>query len=504
MPDAAVIPEEQPVPVKKWWILRNSRSAGLLLLSVVSTTGLLLSNLEKIDAFVRAHTPGGLVKQFPFTMEISSTNDQGIQQPPFYREEHIQEGTLIKAIRNRSFGLPALNFRIVNNSAESTLVDQLILKVNNSEPDNRPNLTWPRGVNLADGETQLTLENDGWGAALDSKIVNVVATRFPKAGGKETTAPFEVVFGKIKDKSRDVSLSPLLQEQFKIDKLPDSDSAKLSGTLSYSYVDSSGVTKPVNVPFLFGIKNRQSGPVPPAEGPGPESANVFQTALTLNPQAENYTVTSRVSANLKPKESYKFVITLCSRQSAIHEFDVILALTNGAKIKLGHYRLEFYLPRSQAHVLAQIETKPNPPLRLTSLDGYNEDIPASGGEEIPGDDKDSVVSETDEAPNPAAGPGTEDSSEIEDIQEAKTSEVEEKPKAKSYEQTQEAKEPKTTANAPEKLKIVRANYPYGIKVPGQPDVIESPFVSGKYIDVAGFPHHAVIVDPYSQQLFVVP
>jgi hypothetical protein len=489
-PDAsdAVEAAEQAPAATKGWRFRITKSSGLFLLSVVSTTALLLSNFEKIESFVRARMPGALVGQFPFTMQISSTHadGKGVQEKPFYREEHIQRGTtLIRAIRNQDFGLPALNFRIVNNSPETTIVREVIFKVANSQPDNRPILTWSKQLNLADGDNELVLENDGWGPALDAKIENLTGTLIPKSGEKKTSDPFELVLGKISTKSRDVPLTSLIKDQLGLENLADFNRAKLSGTLSYFYIDSSGEKKPVTTPFALGIVNRRMLDIP-AEGP--PGANVFQTVQLLQTHAQNYSVVCPVSESLEPKKSYQFVVSLCSRQSAIHDFEVIVALANGARIKLGHYRLEFYLPRSHADFVSEITTKPNPP-RFTSIDGLTEDIPGVGTNEETaddGEDESDTVADTDandEIPSPALGP---------DLEEVPGAEV------------SNSKEPAAPSNVQAELKPVKASYPYGIPVAGRSDVVESPFMSGKHVDVTGFAHNAIVQDPYVKQLFLVP
>jgi hypothetical protein len=421
-------------------------------------------------------------------MQISSTNPdgKGLQEKPFYREEHIQGGTtLIRAIRNQDFGLPALNFRIVNNSSETAIVREVTLKVANSQPDNRPILTWSKVLNLAQGDKELSLENDGWGAALDSKLEDVIGTVIPKSGEKKKSDSFELMFGKISTKSREVSLASLLKDQLHLENPSDLSRANLSGTLSYSYIDSSGAKKPVKTPFALGIVNRRidTEPAAPAEGPG-----VYETVELLQANAQGYSVDCRVGESLAPKSSYQFVISLCSRQSAIHDFDVIVALTNGARINLGHYRLEFYLPRSMGGLVTEITAK-RTPLRFTSIDGSTEGMPGVETNEETADD---VEDESDrvastnanhDIPSPAVGPSME---------ETPSAEVSDSP------------EPAVPSNVPAQLKPLRASYPYGIPVAGRSDVVESPFMSGKHVDVTGFAHNSIVQDPYVRQFFLVP
>jgi tetratricopeptide (TPR) repeat protein len=52
--------------------------------------------------------------------------------------------------------------------------------------------------------------------------------------------------------------------------------------------------------------------------------------------------------------------------------------------------------------------------------------------------------------------------------------------------------------------IAKGDYPYGIPVPDKPDLVESPYVPGKYIDVAGFPSGTEVKDPYTDKTFLVP
>ena len=477
-----VKPVEHATPAKKRWRFPSWKNSALLLVSVVSTIGLLVSHFEKIESFVRARMPGALARQFPFSMQISSINavGSGLQERPFYREEHTQEGPLIRALRNEDFGLPALNFRIVNNSPETTIVREVILNVRNSRPDNRPILTWSKELNLAQDE--LSLENEGWGAALDSKLENITGILIPKSGERKTTDPFELVFGKIAVRSRQVPLASLLREQLRLENLSDFNRAKLSGTLSYSYIDSSGAKKPVKTHFALGIVNRpvDEEPSPPAEGPEP---SVYQTVQLLQTHGQNYSVVCPVGQSLAPKNSYQFVIGLCSQHSAIHDFDVVVALTNGARIKLGHFRVEFYLPRSHARFVSAFTARPSPP-RFTSIDGATEDIPGVGPADETGEDFDYQESET------TANASTN----------LPTPPAEETPEA----EVGESEEPTEPSSVQAESKPLKASYPYGIPVAGRTDVVESPFVSGKHVDVTGFAHNAIVQDPYVKQLFLVP
>jgi len=53
-------------------------------------------------------------------------------------------------------------------------------------------------------------------------------------------------------------------------------------------------------------------------------------------------------------------------------------------------------------------------------------------------------------------------------------------------------------------KVEKADYPYGVPVPGQPHLVESPYSPGKYIDVEGFPPGTEVKDPYTDKIFLVP
>jgi hypothetical protein len=479
------VPETAPAR-KRWWPVQNARSAFLTGFTALSTIALVLSNIDGIMRFVRAHTPGGVLSQFPFTMQISSSFGAGLQPRPFYREKHIQEGTLIRPYRsNNEFGLPALDFRVVNNSPESTFVRELIFKVAHSKPDKRPILVWRKRLNFAKGDKELILENEGWGEAIDSKIENVIGTFAAKGKDKTTTAPFVLPLGNIHTKSREISLTSLLNEHFKVEKLSDSDRAKLAGSLTYSYVDANGEKKPGATPFSVTLLNAETEPEAPAEGP---EKTDYESVQILEIDRESYSVSCRADVNLKPHEAYRFVVSLCSRQSATHDFDVIMVLSNGAKINLGHYRLEFYLPRSMAPALAQFTASKASPL-VASVDEA-QDVPAMGDEEDGADDFDkepvTVASVNEDPDSPAAGPV-------------------EKTKSTGYDEpTIAAEEPMESPDISEKPKAVKATYPYGIPVPGHPEIVESPFLSGKYVDVTGFDHNALVQDPYVRQFFLVP
>jgi hypothetical protein len=470
----------------KKWKAPNTRTLVLLAVSVISAVAALISNLEKIESFWRLHTKSGLASQFPFTMQISSTETDktGVQQKPFYREEHLQAGTtLIKRIKGQheffgDFGLPALNFTIVNNSTETAIVDEVVFEAVSSRADKQPDLTWHQVLNLGDGDKELELENDGWGPAINAKIENVIAT-LTQGQEKKTTPPFELVFGKIEQKSRAIALPSLLQEQFQLAELAESDRAKLTGTLSYSY-DDSGSTKPVTIPFALGIVNRPTKPGPPAEGPG---ANVYQSLQLLETDRKDYRVVCPVNGSLEKGKSYQFIVTLCSKRSAIHDFDVIVSLKNGPKIKLGHYRLEFYLPRSTADVvLAEISKNPSSS-SFKDLDEATENtLEAKVDDEMNriNASKVAVVKKNDDISSPGTGPGSEDDDPPPDV------------KASTYDTASKDSPP------------LKATYPYGVSVPGHPGVVVSPFLSGKFVDVTGFDHNALVQDPYVHQLFLVP
>jgi hypothetical protein len=53
-------------------------------------------------------------------------------------------------------------------------------------------------------------------------------------------------------------------------------------------------------------------------------------------------------------------------------------------------------------------------------------------------------------------------------------------------------------------KVAKGDYPYGIPVPNKPNLVESPFSPGKYVDVEGFAPGTEVKDPYTQKIFLVP
>jgi hypothetical protein len=232
------------------------------------------------------------------------------------------------------------------------------------------------------------------------------------------------------------------------------------------------------------IVNAEEEPQPPGEGPGKDEHEFLQV---LDTNRQNYSVSCSVGQNLELKKAYRFAVTLCSKQSAIHDFDVMVTLSNGATINLGHYRLEFYLPRTDGPLVAEILAKPNS-LRFTSVGGADGSLAGVDDEEsIEAADLTTVAAEhTDEPTAPGTGPGGEDPAPAENSQ------------------TDPIIEPSTATVLPVDSKPLKATYPLGVPVPGHPDIVGSPFLAGKYIDVTGFDHKTLVEDPYVHQLFLVP
>jgi hypothetical protein len=52
--------------------------------------------------------------------------------------------------------------------------------------------------------------------------------------------------------------------------------------------------------------------------------------------------------------------------------------------------------------------------------------------------------------------------------------------------------------------LAKGFFPYGIPVPGKPDLVETPFSPGKYVDVSPFAPGTEVRDPYTGKIFRVP
>jgi hypothetical protein len=52
--------------------------------------------------------------------------------------------------------------------------------------------------------------------------------------------------------------------------------------------------------------------------------------------------------------------------------------------------------------------------------------------------------------------------------------------------------------------LAKGSVPCGIPVPGKPDLVETPFSPGKYVDVSPFAPGAEVRDPYTGDIFRVP
>jgi hypothetical protein len=91
-------------------------------------------------------------------------------------------------------------------------------------------------------------------------------------------------------------------------------------------------------------------------------------------------------------------------------------------------------------------------------------------------------------------------------QESKASETSPTP---SEEPSKPAKEEKLTptvlrASAAPAGKA-KGDMPYGIPVPGQKDMVMSPYLpEGNYVDVSGFTPGSAVKDPYTGKIFLVP
>ena len=52
--------------------------------------------------------------------------------------------------------------------------------------------------------------------------------------------------------------------------------------------------------------------------------------------------------------------------------------------------------------------------------------------------------------------------------------------------------------------LAKGSVPHGIPVPGKPDLVETPFSPGKYVDVSPFAPGTEVRDPYTGDIFRVP
>lgn len=67
-----------------------------------------------------------------------------------------------------------------------------------------------------------------------------------------------------------------------------------------------------------------------------------------------------------------------------------------------------------------------------------------------------------------------------------------------------ASEPQTAPAPPAPTSVPKADYQYGVPVPGKPGFVHSPYSPDKMTDVRGYAPGTEVKDPYTGKIFLVP
>lgn len=260
----------------------------------------------------------------------------------FYKTSKTGSATTLQPMEMEfGFGLPSLDFKLVNNTDETIFVAKLLLSDLESTPDNRPELKWEKMIEFINEEFPLKITNDGWGPALDVVVSGEVRaqeerTAIPVPGISKK--PFKFKLGNITE-SASIPLPELFRDMFGRSRPPMGTSYDLSGSLVYSYLGVEGKRESKEELFYVEVTGSLH-----ARAYQP-STHRYGAELAVN--KKNYEISCDVSQELQPKAADRFTVVLHAGQSSLHQFRLSLVYNHNQQIDLGIYRLVFYLPRSQ-------------------------------------------------------------------------------------------------------------------------------------------------------------
>ncbi|MBS1663639.1 MAG: hypothetical protein JST68_21530 [Bacteroidetes bacterium] len=280
---------------------------------------------------------------------------------------------------NKVFSVPTLIFKVVNNSSDVILIEDITLNIKKSRRNEFPEMSFGEGDHFV-----LPLYNSGWGKATDVRLdFNIQPARdsisyskpfkhhlsIPKvepANANEdfpSLEPFFKAEGLNTKKLESIELD-LVQdrEDSVIYFLPPADAAvvgrfkkgiaRIVGLISYSGKMANGQMERDSFYFNF-IQDL----TPPAIG-GPEHDEFYaRYRIGLEKTGDNYTKSISGHTTIEPKKAAFFTVPLSSGISAYHWFDIQLHYNGHQTISIPNVFLNEYVPNGVAGYMHRIKIK---------------------------------------------------------------------------------------------------------------------------------------------------
>jgi hypothetical protein len=161
---------------------------------------------------------------------------------------------------------------------------------------------------------------------------------------------FQVKVGDV-DLLTEIDALHFLREAGRTAPPPPDAEVSVYGTISYSFLDATGVRRQESDTYAFSVVNVRPTAalrVPPA----------YAYSIALQSRGANYRAASNISQALKAGDYDRFTVSLAAAMSSNHLFDLFLLYNRGRSLRIGRFELEFVLPRSAARELgaARVET----------------------------------------------------------------------------------------------------------------------------------------------------